>query len=327
MTTDTPIASEEKYLDLPGGRRLAYAEIGNPSSSTLIIFFHGAFGIGTADTPQKYLVEKDVHFVAPTLAGWGKSSPQSKDIPFHVALASDTTALIDHLRPVKEGLKIYIAGVSFGTVPAQMLYGASFDVFPSGRYVAGCMVLAPFSPFKLHKGYIKSMTISSYIWVGPPSQFIPFKLLQRLGSVVFKNKMNTPEKAVALVRQTLFDKMGEEEKAEFAKWREETGKVEGQVEKEFGQNMMRSVQESWQGFIEMADAINGDWGFAPNTLDEEHNARPILLVTSEGDTLTPDAMGKWLAENYKNGHHKSVNGGHFAPIFHLNELWQELFEL
>jgi pimeloyl-ACP methyl ester carboxylesterase len=230
------------------------------------------FGVGAVDTLQKYLVEKDVHFVAPTLAGWGKSSPRSKGIPFYVGLASDTTALIDHLHPVKERLKIYIAGGSFGTVPAQMLYGASFEVFPSGRNVVGCMVTAPLSPFKLHKDYTKSMTILNYIGIGPPSQYIPFNLLQRLGSVVFKNKINTPEKAEAFVRQTVFDKMGEEEKAEFAKWREETGKVEGQVEREFGQIVMRSVQETWEGFIETADVIHGDWGFAPNTLDEEHNS-------------------------------------------------------
>jgi len=171
------------------------------------------------------------------------------------------------------------------------------------------------------------MTISNYIGIGPPSQYIPFNLLQRLSSVVFKNTLNTPEKAEAFVRQTVFDKMEEEEKAEFAKWREERGKVEGQVEREFGQNIMRSVQESWEGFIETADVTHGDWGFAPNTLDEEHNARPILLVTSEGDTMAPDAMAKWLAENYKNGHYRSVTGGHLATMFHMNELWQELFEL
>ena len=325
MTTDTSIA-EEKYLDLPGGRRLAYAENGNASSSTLVILFHGAFTVGTSRT-QKYILEKDVHFVAPTLAGWGKSSPRNKDIPYHVGLASDTSALIDHLHPQKEGLKIYIAGISFGTVAAQMLYGASFEVFPSGRNVAGCMVLAPCSPFKLHKDYYKSMTISSYITSGPPSRYIPFNLLQRLISVFVKNKIKTPEKAEAFMRQILFDKMGEEEKAEFAKWREETGKVEGQLEREFAQMAMRSVQESWAGFVGMADAIHGDWGFAPNALDEEHNARPILLVSSEGDTMTPDAMAKWLAENYKNGHYRSFHGGHLATIFHLNELWKELFEL
>ena len=325
MTTNTPIA-EEKYLDLPGGRRLAYAENGNPSSSTLVILFHGAFGVGTADT-QQYLLEKGVHFVAPTLAGWGKSSPRSKSIPFHISLASDTSALIDHLHPKKEGLKIYIAGVSFGTVPAQMLYGASFDVFPSGRNVAGCMVLAPFSPFKLHKDYAKSMTISSYITSGPPSRYIPFNLLQRLFSVVFKNKIKTPEKAEAFMRETLFDKMGEEEKVEFAKWREERGRAEGQLERQLAQMAVRSVQESWAGFIEMADAIHGDWGFAPNALDEEHNARPILLVSSEGDTTTPDAMAKWLAENYENAHYQSFHGGHLATIFHLNKLWKDLFEL
>jgi len=37
--------------------------------------------------------------------------------------------------------------------------------------------------------------------------------------------------------------LGEEKKAEFAKWREERGKVEGQVEREFGQAVMRSAGE------------------------------------------------------------------------------------
>ena len=80
--------------------------------------------------------------------------------------------------------------------------------------------------------------------------------------------MNTPEKSEAFVLQIVFDEMREEERAEFAKLREETGKFEDQVEREFGQNMMWSVQESWQGLIEMADVIHGDWGSAPNTLDE-----------------------------------------------------------
>jgi pimeloyl-ACP methyl ester carboxylesterase len=327
MAMSTLITEEEKYLDLPGGRRLAYAENGNPSSLTLIIFFHGAFGVGTANHLQKYLLEKDVHFVAPTLAGWGKSSPRSKDVPFHVALASDTTALIDHLYSSKEGLKIYISGGSFGTVPAQMLYGASFDIFPPGRNVVGCMVLAPFSPFKLHKDYTKSMTTPNYIAIGPLSQYIPFNLLQRIASVALKNKVKTSEKSEAFLRQKLFDKMGAEERAKFAKWREENGRGDGEVEREFGQNMTRSVQDSWEGFMEMADAIHGDWGFAPNKLDDEHNGRPILLVASEGDTMAPDAMAKWLAENYKNAHYRSVNGGHLAAMFHLNEMWKELFDL
>jgi len=116
---------------------------------------------------------------------------------------SDTTALID----IKKGLKTYISGGSFGTVTAQMLYGASFDVFPLGRKVAGCMVLAPFSPFKSHKDYTKTMTTASYLAIGPPSQYIPFKLVHLFVSVVLKYKLRTSEKAEAFVRQELFDKM------------------------------------------------------------------------------------------------------------------------
>ncbi|KDR83570.1 hypothetical protein GALMADRAFT_55067 [Galerina marginata CBS 339.88] len=322
---DTP--PTEKFLDLQDGRSLAYSDNGDPSSSCLIIFFHGAFGVGNASHLQKILVEKNVHFVAPTLPGWGLSSSRPKDVPYHVSLATDIAQLIVHLHPHDLNLKIYIAGGSFGSVPAQVLYGAPFDLFPFGRSVAGCMVLAPFSPFKYHKDYTKSMTTPNYMAVGPPSQYIPFHLLPRLSSIYLKGKLQTVEKAEAFIRAQLFDNMKEEEKAAFEKWREESGRKEEEVHRDFAQNMVRSVQETWDGYLEISDIIHGDWGFRPDTLDEEHNRRPILIVGSEGDTMAPDAMAKWLAANYKNSHLRSINGGHLASLFHLADLWKQLLEL
>ena len=221
MSFQTPAL--EKYLELSDGRTLAYAESGNSSSSTLVIYMHGMFTIGRA-SDSKVLMEKDIHYISPTLPGWGTSSPRNKDKLFALGIISDITALIDHLHPHDLNLKIYIAGGSFGTVPAQMLYGAPFDVFPYGRYVVGCMLLAPVSPPRYHTDYMKSLTIANYISIAPPSRYIPFQLVPRLVAFMVHRQVKTVEGAERFIRSLLFDKMKEEENAAFKKWKEDNGK-------------------------------------------------------------------------------------------------------
>ncbi|KAF9483965.1 alpha/beta-hydrolase [Pholiota conissans] len=326
MSPNTPPA--EKYLDLPDGRILAYADSGNHSSSSLVLFFHGVFNVGEVRRMHTALSDREVHYVAPTLPAWGKSSPIPKHIPYHIALATDVTALIEHLHPNDPNLKIYISGGSFGTVPAQMLYGAPFDIFPLGRRVAGCMLIAPISPLKLHKDCAKSMSTITYFSIGPPSQYIPFRLVQRLSSAVFKKATCTIEGAEAFLRAQMFDTMKDDEKATYAKWRKDHCVKEGELERDFAAMMVRSVANTWEGFYEVSDVIHGDWGFNPALLDEAHYVgRPILLISSEGDQMTPDAMAKWLAASYKNSHYRSISGGHLASLYHINDIWKQFFDI
>ena len=315
----------EKYLELSDGRTLAYAEFGNSSSSTLVIYMHGLFTLGRA-SDSKVLLEKDVHYISPTLPGWGKSSPRNKDKSFALGLVSDITALIDHLHPHDSNFKIYIAGGSYGTVPAQMLYGAPFDVFPYGRYIAGCMLMAPLSPPRYHTDYMKSLTMANYISIGPPSRYIPFKLVLRLVSFMMHRQVKTVESAEQFIRNFLFDEMKEEERAAFKKWREDNGKEDGELERKMAENVKSSVQYSWEGFLESPDVIHSDWGFNPALLDDEHNKRPIFIVTSDGDTMAPDAIAQWLAASYKNSRYRSLSGGHIAAICHMNDLWRQFLE-
>ncbi|PPQ65225.1 hypothetical protein CVT26_000202 [Gymnopilus dilepis] len=317
--------AEEKYLELSDGRTLAYSESGDPSSSSLVIYFHGAFAVGDAKQVSPFLLEKNVHSVYPTLPGWGTSSPRPRDTPYHVTLASDISELIIHLHPHDLNLKIFLGGCAFGTIPAQMLYGVPFDLFPFGRSIKGCLLLSPFSPFRLHKEYAKAMTAQNYVALGPPSQYIPFNLLPRMSSLYMKSKLQTLEKAVAFVRDEVFGSLREQDEDALEEWREEHVKDEGQIQRRLAQNMCRSVQETWDGFFEMTDVMHADWGFTPDALDEEHNRRPILIVGSPGDTTAPDAMAKWLAAHYRNAHYHSVNGGHLAALFHINDMWKTLF--
>ena len=73
MSSLTP-AAPEKFFKLPDGRTLAYAESGNSSSSTLVIYMHGAFTVGRA-SDSKTLMEKDVHCISPTLPRMGHIIP------------------------------------------------------------------------------------------------------------------------------------------------------------------------------------------------------------------------------------------------------------
>lgn len=318
--------TEEKALELAGDRSLAYADAGNALSSTLVLFFHGVFGVGDASHPSPVLISKNVHYVAPTLPGWGNSSPLSKSTPYYVGLANDISALIQHLHPNDNNLKLYISGGSYGTVPAQMLYGAPFDIFPLGRNIAGCLLLAPCSPFRYHTDYTKNMTMPTYLSIGPPSQNIPFRLLQRLAVSAIGGKMKTEASAEKFIRSTLFDKMEAEELAAFNAWREANGKEVGEVEQSIASNVVKSVSKSWEGFMEVSDVLHSDWGFRPDVLDADHTKRPVLVVGSAGDTMTPDAMAKWLAATYKNSKYKSISGGHLAAMFHLNEIFSEFLD-
>ncbi|KAJ6618902.1 Alpha/Beta hydrolase protein [Mycena sp. CBHHK59/15] len=317
--------ANEKYLTLTDGRTLAYEDVGDQSSSLVILFFHGVFGIGSAPASlSPVFVEKRAHYIAPTLAGWGDSSPRSASMSYAVALTSDMTALIMHLHPNTSNLRIYVAGGSYGTVPAQILYGAPFDMFPLGRHVVGCFLAAPFSPFRWHKDYTKSMTWQNYISVGPPSRIVPFQIIPRMAVWALSMKLSSVDQAEAFLRSLLFDSVLPEERAAHERWRVSRGLEPGVFERQMATNMVKSIAKSWAGFIEASEVIHSDWGFCPKHLDEEHTVdRPLLISASEHDDLGPD-MANWLQTNYRNAKLKWIHGKHLSTLYVMDELWAEM---
>ncbi|KAG6855004.1 hypothetical protein C0991_005933 [Blastosporella zonata] len=311
--------AEEQLLQLGGGRVIAFEQGGDISSSTVLLFFHGAFGVGDASDSSPVLLDKGVRFLTPTLPGWGKSSPIPGTTPYHIGLAEDISALLQHLFPSSTELTLYIAGGSFGSVPAQMLYGASFDIFPQGRKVKGCLLLAPLSPFRHHKEYTKTMGLANYIGVGPPSQWVPFRLVQRLAVGVIKRDMSTQTRAEVFMRGQLFGKMGAVERGAFERWRARKGRSEEEVVRKMARNVVRSVGTTWAGFMQLSDVAHSDWGFRPDALDADH-AKTMLIVVSRDDEMAPPAMGEWLAGAYANASLEVIEGGHTASMYELDEI-------
>ncbi|TFK74638.1 alpha/beta-hydrolase [Pluteus cervinus] len=314
----------ETLLPLPEGRTLAYDSAGDPNSLALVIFFHGVFGVGDASSLSKTLQAKGVHYVTPTLPGWGSSSARPSGASYVDTLTADITALIHHLYPDTSShsqLSIYVSGGSYGTVPAQILYGQPFDKFPLGRQIKGLLLLAPLSPPRHDLGFNQGLSWGNWMMVGTPGHVIPGQLIPRLATAAMKPRFSTHEKATKFIRETLFDKMSKEEKVELAEYHKKNGFAEGHLQSKFGLNSWRSVNKTWAGFTEVNDVLWSDWGFVPKEIDAEGLGRHVLVVAAKGDELAPNQQADWITENYRNAELKMIEGGHLAGIYHLDEIW------
>jgi hypothetical protein len=206
-----------------------------------------------------------------------------------------------------------------------MLYGAPYELFPYGRRIAGLILAAPFSPFKYHKDYTRDMTWTNWISVGPPSQWIPFRLVPRLVSTAIAARCKDLEGVKKLFDTLLFSKMSGEEKARFEAYALENRGVPADVLKTEMANGALRCTENWDGFLEGPDVLHSDWGFDPAALDDEHS-KPVLVVQSEADELG-EGMGRWLVDSYKKARLEKISGGHIAALYCMDEIWSDLLSM
>ncbi|OAP57652.1 hypothetical protein AYL99_08390 [Fonsecaea erecta] len=322
---DRAKGEEEHILPLTGNRQLAYAHSGPVSSRTVVIFFTGIMSVGTAPNTPAPCRELGVHWIAPTLPGMGNTSTRDKSVPYHVSLARDMVALLSNLYPTDAYDTLYIAGGSYGTVPAQMLYGAPYELFPPGRKIVGCVLLNGFAPLKYHADYAKTLSWQNWFSYGWPTQVLPFHLLQRLFRFAIGSKLNTLDGAKTFLRQTIIDQMGDEEKSTFRKWLDRNRLTEDAFVEQMAQGTIMCCR-NWDGFMEVADVIHSDWGFEPKALDDAHASKPVLVVGSEVDRIGGSA-NDWLVSNYKSAKLKVVPGGHISSLFYMDEIWEEIFRM
>lgn len=301
-------------LTLDSGRVIAYEQDGNPQSNQVLLFFAGIFAIGSIRHTSPVVKERGLHHVAFTLPGWGDASPVPPSSTFAETLIGDITALFNHLYTDTSNLKIYVAGGSFGTVPAQIIYGASFDVFPLGRNVAGMMLLAPFSPFRVHKDYAKSLSWRDWVSVGPPTRYFPIPSLLALA---MGSKFKSVDSAEKMLRQLLFDKMDEAEKEKFAAHCQKLGTTPDEYVKTWAKDSVKSVENGWEGFEQCAVALHSDWGFT-FPLDDEHARGKVLIKVAKSDELG-SGMGIYLSQNYANAELITCEGGHISGMYTLDE--------
>ncbi|KAJ8468176.1 hypothetical protein ONZ51_g9798 [Trametes cubensis] len=310
-TSTAPTSSMEEVLKLPDGRTLAYSHSGPSDSKLVLIWFHGLFSVGDAANPPKPIRERNALFIAPTLPGWGNTSPTLPGKTFAETVVSDTLALLEHLRPQpsNDSLRIYVAGGSFGTVPTQIVFGAPYDRFPYGRHIVGMLLMAPFSPFREDVNYRKGLCWRDWISVGPLTRIVPGRMVQRLMKSALAGKVRDVASAEAFLQKEFFADMDEEEKARYAAWRERTGERGGGVPAKDGGGDGEERERVVGGIKEF---------------DEEHARKPVVLALGRGDTSLR-GMAKFLQESYKNVRVEEYEGGHLASAWSMDEVLEEMF--
>lgn len=308
----------EKLLAVSDGRTLAYAEGGDISSSIVVIHFHSIFSIGQVNHLSMYLLrkEKGVHFLAPTLPGWGKTSPPSRASSFAACVIADITALLEHLSKDRKDLRIYVCGSKYGSIPAQILYGAPFDIFPLGRHISALLIPHPFCPFRSHTQYTPSFNFLMWMMFGAPSRILPSNLVLRYYKRTLKQKLSTTECAQSLVRRA-FSGLKTADREVFVRSMKKQGLTEEQAGWERARAAVMSVSSSWEGYLAIPSVIRSDWGFMPAMLDEEHARRPVLIVTQK-----PCDMGQRLVEDYKNVHPIYCKGTDFCMVREAEDIWE-----
>jgi pimeloyl-ACP methyl ester carboxylesterase len=319
---------EDKRISLPDGRILAYADNGNTSSSTVVLYFHGAFSVGDASRLSPTLMQKNVHFIAPSLHGWGRSSPVCNLATYAKTLAADITALITLLHPDQQNLKLYVCAHCFGTVVAQILCGLSHTIFPLGRRISAIILVSPYSPPHSHRDYSKAMSWQLFFVAGPPTRYVPFSLLPRIAKYLITTKISTVAATEMAVRNLLFDCMGEEEGELFLRWKENQGAEDGELEASMTRNVVKSVAHTWRGFLDMAAIYHTDYEWRIQVDGESPPRRPhIHILSARNDPIAPVTMAEWLSAAYGDfASLKIVEGGRMATLFHLDEIWRQIFD-
>ena len=307
----------EKYISLSDGRQLAYAEQGDINSDKIIIFFHGAFSIGDCSIDKKFYNEIGYHFIAPTLPGWGNSSPWPENEPIS-NYPNDIHQLLSSLKKNDEkSLRITVVGGSYGSIFAQICFGTSSDIMPEINNVQSLIICSGFSPFKYHKTYTTGMSWQSYFMVGMPAIYFPF-IPKLLGSYI-QNKIRNIEDAKEFMRKQLFDQMDDEEKAKLCKWEEESNKPSGWVIEMMSRNMCSSISKTMAGFNTIPRVVHSDWGFDPKTLPSLPK-RKVLIIAGQGDKIAHIEMSTYLVESYPNACIQILKGSHLAVFFEFDEI-------
>lgn len=315
-STDLQV-TDEKYLTLADGRQLAYTEQGDTESNKIIIFFHGVFGVGDCLSEKEFYRDIGYHFIAPTLPGWGHSSPWPEHQPIR-HYPNDIHQLLVSLKKTDgTQLRITVAGGSYGAVFAQICFGTCPDVMPEVTHVKSLIVCSGFSPFKYHHQYTTGMSWPNYFAVGMPAIYFP-SVRRFIGSFVQK-KVRSLDEAKNFLRTNLFDQMDDEEKAKLDRWEKERDQSEGWLLNRMARNMCLSVSKTMAGFDSVPDVLHADWGFDPTQLPSLLRRR-VLVIATRGDKMAHMEMSTYLVESYPNAELRLLEGGHLASLFELNQI-------
>jgi pimeloyl-ACP methyl ester carboxylesterase len=280
----------ERRIQLPDGRTLAAAEVGDPDGTPLI-YSHGfpgsRFGVQLGEVEAK---RHSIRLIAFDRPGWGESDPlpgrRLSDWPRDIATAADRLGCA----------RFNLVGVSGGAPFALACAAALPDRVDSTVIICG---LGPVEA--MHKGdgmmwhnRIGLKLASRARWLVRPLRRVTGPLLKRFCGIAIDNlaRHAGPADRAVLTDPTIRDILGREFREAF--------------------------RQGGAGAASDGLIYGADWG-----LDLAAIKSPVYLWHGEDDRIVPPAMTKWLAKRIPGAHASYLPGeGHFSVVIrHLDKIF------
>jgi pimeloyl-ACP methyl ester carboxylesterase len=288
IRVETPKADENRTLSLADGRRLGYAQYGQPDGEP-IFFFHGHPG-SRLEARFAHQAAADLGFrvIALDRPGYGLSDFQPArvitDWPADVAEAAD------HLQIAR----FSVAGASGGGPYALAC------AWRLPQRVARAAVFSSVAPHQA-PGVTKGMHWPTRIGVRLGSRW------QALGRVVMNSMRrditNKPQRTVEALARTMSPA-----DAEIVRRPDVRDILIADITEAFRQG---AEGATWELVL-----LGRPWGFSLREIEPE-----VYLWQGDADTLVPPAMGRYLAQEIPHCHATMVPGeGHLLVIDHMTDL-------
>jgi pimeloyl-ACP methyl ester carboxylesterase len=281
----------EVLIDLPDGRSLEVATLGEPSGET-VLFHHGTPGSANLVKMLAPLADDGSFFVITTSrAGYGKSSRlEGRDV---AAVVSDARAALDSL-----GRSDYVAVGWSGGGP-HALACAALDA-PRCR---AAWSLAGVVPSNLDFDWTAGMG---------PENVEEFALAQEGGPEYEAHIAKYGEDFAVATKDNVVELFGgllsEPDRAVMAP---------EAAREAFAASMRQGFEFGWRGFYDDDQAMVHEWGFDPTAITV-----PVDVWFGDQDLMVPRTHGEWLVKNLPTAHeHFFVGDGHVSLVAnHLDEL-------
>ena len=288
--------NETRHLRLPDGRRLAYAEYGDPRGVP-VIYCHGFPGSRLeAKLFESSMQHSGVRLIAPDRNGLGESDPlpgrRLLDWPAEVAALADALGLE----------RFHLLGVSGGG-PYALACAHSLS-----ERLIGVSLVCPLGPLN-HPGLLRMMQ-----WPAVFS-FTAMRLMPLLTRPLYRH---TLVPMAAHRPQWLYRLMlGMLPPPDYRVL------ASAQVRAVIIASLAESVRQGGAGVLRELELYVAPWGFTP-----EEITKPVQLWHGSADKIVPELHGRTIAERLPHCQARYVEGeGHFSlPIGHMERILEALIE-
>lgn len=286
------IIFDDEILVLPDGRNLAYRICGaEPGVGvTYVLAFHGALGTGDFDVWESTFRELNWRVIAPTLPGWGRSTPHTGRTLRH--WAEDVSILSDQLNIHDSYV---VVGISYGCVHAL-----SCAVYNQSR-VKAIALLGPHAPFDDPTfNPLQGMALPSRMGLGSIAYYAPF--ITSISAKYIQSSLETQIGAQQFKNTMILSKLSPIENQQL-----DESPHELQVRFRSAETQQRSMEQSVVGFEEIPFVLRS-WSYRDLSLI----SCPTYIYVGRDDNTTPIHGAEYLRQHIHNSILTVLDGGHMS---------------